>query len=53
MTRRTEILITAATSQSSGIRLERTRPTWDLEAEADIDPPPGTHTQDEKEPSHR
>ena len=45
----TEILIAAA-SRSSGIRLERNRPTWDLEAEADIDPPPGLGTKDKKEP---
>jgi hypothetical protein len=46
---RTEIVITAS-SHSSGIRLERNRPTWDLDAEDDIDPPPRPRTQDKKEP---
>lgn len=47
---RTEIVITSSGRQSSGIRLERNRPTWDLEAEADIDPPPQPRKQDQKKP---
>lgn len=47
---RTEIVITSATaSRSSGIRLERNRPIWDLESEDDIDPPP-TLTREPKMP---
>jgi len=48
---RTEILITAPTRNSSGIRLERNRPTWDLEPDADLDPPPlPRRPKDQKNP---
>jgi hypothetical protein len=46
---RTEIVISAAANQASGIRLERNRPTWNLESEEDIDPPP-TRTREPKMP---